>query len=169
MFEPAVSTRSGLSPKTLVLAASIFVLGLGAILYLNHRAAQAPPPLTGVARAGEADFQRYAPQVAVESDIKMAKSFSGRRTVIFAGAITNHSERILDVIEVKLTLFNASDPVHDTIRTPIRPGSSTPAIGAGETRGFTLYLEKFPPEWMASRAEVTLHGLRLEGAPGSLR
>ena len=164
MFESPQSSPSGLGPKTLLLAGGIFGLGLGIVVYLNQSSRQTPRPLTGVARAGDRDFQRYSPLVSVESNIKMGKSFSGQRTVIFAGAITNRSERPLDVIEVKLTLFNAAEPVFDTLRTPIRPGPYTPAIGPGETRGLTLYLDTFPREWMTSRAEMTLNGLRLEGA-----
>ena len=161
MFEATRLTTSGLHLKILLLTGGLFGASLGIIIYLNQNAQEKPEPLRGVSRAQENDFLRYSPLIPIESDIKMGKSFSGKRTVIFAGAVTNNSERPLDVIEVELTLFNANEPVFGTIRTPIRPGRYTPPIGPGETRGFTLYLEKFPRTWLASRAEITLNGLRL--------
>lgn len=161
MFEAPGPKFSGLHLKVVLITGCLLGVSLGVVVYLNQSTQETLEPLRGVARAQDNDFLRYSPLIPIESNIKMGKSFSGKRTVIFAGAVTNNSERPLDVIEVKLTLFNANEPVFGTIRTPIRPGRYTPPIEPGETRGFTLYLEKFPRTWLASRAEITLNGLRL--------
>ena len=161
MFEAPRPKNLGLRLKIVLITGCLLGASLGIVVYLNQNAQEKPAPLKGVARAQDNDFLRYSPLIPIESNIKMGKSFRGKRTVIFAGAVTNNSERLLDVIEVKLTLFNANEPVFGTIRTPIQPGRYTPPIGLGETRGFTLYLEKFPRTWLASRAEITLNGLRL--------
>lgn len=120
--------------------------------------------LEGVIRADSKAFARQALSVDMEDrGIKMLKNFAGHRMVMFAGEVANRGDRPLDVLEVKLVLYNESDPVFEAVRTPIRPGPYTPAVPPGEKRGFTIYLEDFPSEWMASRAEMHLNGFRFAG------
>ena len=68
----------------------------------------------------------------------------------------------MDAVEIKLSFFNYDDLISTTVKTPIRPGpvSRTPPIETFEERGFTLYLEDLPQEWLALHAEMAIHGIR---------
>ena len=62
----------------------------------------------------------------------------------------------------ELSFFNYEELVSTTVKTPIRPGpaSRTPPIETFEERGFTLYVEDLPEDWMAFHAEMAIHGIR---------
>lgn len=146
------------------------IAGWAGLVYFSDGALESNPTLEGVIRAGDPDFQRYREQLEFEDrGVKMLKSFTGSRLVLFTGAVTNHGDRALDVIEVRLLLFNAHEQVFESVRTPIKPGYYTPAVLSGQSRGFTLYLEDFPDTWWASRAEMEISGLRLAGAGSQAR
>ncbi len=134
-------------------------------VFLSRGTGEADEPLLGIVRSDHADFERYLTSVQLEDrGIKMLKNLTGKRIVGFAGAITNHNDRPLDVVEIRLILFNAHEAVFETIRTPIKPGPYTPPILSGKTRGFALYLEDFPKSWWASRAEMEISGMRWAGS-----
>ncbi len=149
----------------LPLAVVVAVLGLAILVYATRGPGEAHRPLEGVLRAGAGGFERHSESVVLEDrGIKMVKNFTGKRMVMFAGAVANHNDRPVDVVEIKLILFNAHEAVFEYTRTPISPGPYTPPILSGETRGFTVYLEDFPKSWWASRAEMEISGIRFEGA-----
>ena len=143
------------------------VVLFGVLLWIFWYASQTAPkeqgPLTSVLRAGDPDYAWYAKYVQLESrGIKMGKSFADKRMVMFAGVVDNGGEKSLDVVEVKLTLFNYDQAVFEKVTTPIRPGRHTPPIRPLKRRAFTVYLEDLPGEWMASRAEMRINGFRFE-------
>jgi len=165
VLETVIENRSSLFWKVLVAAVVVSIAGLVALLYFTQETPESSPPLAAVIRSDDPDFERYSSQLAFEDrGIRMLKNFTGSRMVLFAGAVTNHSDHTLDVVEVRLILFNAHEPVFESFRTPIRPGPYTPALLSGATRGFTLYLEDFPKNWWASRAEMEISGIRFAGA-----
>ncbi len=94
--------------------------------------------------------------------IQMGKNFAGNQMIMISGMIENKGEKTLDVVEVKLVLFDHAQPVWQTARIPIRPGPGTytSPIRPLEKRGFTLYVQKIPKGWSANNAEISIHGFR---------
>ena len=165
MFKTALPSQSGRLRRVLSVVVGVTVTAVAIALFLSRGTGESDQPLLGVVRSGHADFERYLKSVQLENrGIKMLKNLTGKRTVGFAGAITNHNDRQLDVVEIRLTLFNAHEAVFETIRTPIKPGPYTPPILSGKTRGFAVYLEDFPKSWWASRAEMEISGMRWAGS-----
>lgn len=164
MLEGVTEKNPSLFWKVLVTAVALLIIGLVALLYFTQETPELRSPLEAVICSDDPDFELYSRQLEFEDrGIQMLKNFTGSRMVLFTGAVTNHSDRTLDVVEVRLILFNAHEPVFESFRTPIRPGPYTPSLLSGETRGFTLYLEDFPKNWWASRAEMEISGFRFAG------
>ena len=165
MFKTALPSQSDRLRKTLSVVAGVAITAVAIVVFLSRGTGESDQPLLGIVRSDHADFERDLKSVELEDrGIKMLKNLTGKRTVGFAGAITNHNDRQLDVVEVRLILFNAHEAVFETIRTPIKPGPYTPPILSGKTRGFAVYLEDFPESWWASRAEMEISGLRWAGS-----
>lgn len=162
MFETSVEKKKpNLIWKILPAAVALFGALVALVAYLGPEAPDEQGPLTGVLHKGDPDYQWYSKYVDLESGgIKMGKNFAGKRMVIFSGVIKNGGEKALDVVEVKLTLFNRSDPVYEVVKEAIRPGPYTPPIRSLHDRAFTIYLENIPGEWRASQAEMEIHGFR---------
>lgn len=160
MFEDR-SERSSLLWKILPLAVVFVGVMIAVTVYLLDDPPEALEIPTDIARAGDPDYQWYSKYVTLESrGIKMAKNIAGRRMVIFSGVVENGGDRTLDTVEVKLTLFNAHEPVMEIAKLPIRPSTYTPPIAPLGRRAFTMYLEDLPGNWWASRAEMEIAGFR---------
>ncbi len=123
-----------------------------------------PSELEGIVREGDSDWAWYSKYVTLQQpQVKMAKSFSGNRMVIFSGVIENGGEKSLDLVEVELILFNFDERVHGEVRVPISPTSHyTKPLEPLSSRAFTLYMDEFPSEWRASNAEMAIHGFRFQ-------
>jgi hypothetical protein len=162
MFDdPPRPERSSLA-KILIPVVIVFGLSVSALLYFS-RSESAEVVLTGILRKSDPEYARYSNYVILNSTSpKLGKNFAGHRFVIFSGTIENKGDRTLDVIELKLTLFNYDEPVYEVVRTPFRPGGY-PALKPLSDRSFTLYLENIPENWLAGHAEMELNGFRLEG------
>ncbi|MDA2936958.1 hypothetical protein MYX75_01675 [Acidobacteria bacterium AH-259-A15] len=162
--------RSPIFWKILVVSVFLFV-GLAVLLVFTlEPGAKNKVELTGVLRGGDPDYQWYGKYVKLKNpQIKMTRNFAGNRMVIFSGIIENNGEKTLDAVEVELNFFNYDQLVLKTTRTPIRPGPGTytPPIEPLEQRGFTLYMENFPEDWLASRAEMAIHGFRFLSQPSA--
>ncbi len=155
------SESSSLLWKILPLAVILVGVMIAATFYLLDDPPEALEMPTNIARVGDPNYQWYSKYVTLESrGIKMAKNIAGRRMVIFSGVVENGGDRILDTVEVKLTLFNAHEPVLEVAKLPIRPGAYTPPIAPLRRRAFTMYLEDLPGNWWASRAEMEIVGFR---------
>jgi hypothetical protein len=162
MFEQP-EKQPNLLLKILPIAALVLVAVVALLIYVSRRPQAETAELTGIVRAGDPMFDWYENYLRLEEDslnIQLGQNFAGQRMVMFSGIIENGGERTVDVVEVKLVLFNYEDPVWETTRTPIRPGPYTRPIPPLERRSFTLYLGEIPQEWHASNAEMSIHGFR---------
>ena len=136
------------------------------LLFVLQQGVQEEPPLTGILHAGDPDYDWYRKYMDLKNpQVKMAKSLSGNRLVMFSAIIENNGERTVDVVEVELSFFNDDKLISSVIRTPLRPGTYTPPIQTFEKRGFTLYVEDLPPNWLAQNAEIAFHGIRFLAKP----
>ncbi|GAB4111957.1 MAG: hypothetical protein Kow001_13680 [Acidobacteriota bacterium] len=150
-------------PVAVALAAGIAAL----VVYLGRSGAAPPEELSGVLRAGDPNFEWYSKYVELVSPkIEMGLNFAGNRILILSGVIRNQGEKVLDVVEIKVVFFNYENPVQETVRVPIRPGPYTPPIPPLSDRAFSFYIEKLPEGWLASHAEMSIHGFRFKsGGP----
>ena len=171
MFEAPKSSHLINSWKSLgigFVAVAIVVIGL---IALSMSGDNKPVELVGVIRAGDPMFDWYRGYLKLENPkIQMGKSFTGSRMVMFSATIRNGGEKMLDVVEVQLSLFNQDQLVWETVRTPIRPEKRhyTPAIDPLEGRGFTLYMEEIPEKWHATNAEIDLYGFRFKSSESTM-
>ena len=163
MFKAQVAGRSSHFWKFIIASAALLAVVLSIVVFLLQQSGSDQTPLTGILREGDPDYQWYQKYIRLkEPQVKMTSSFSGNRLVLFSAIIENRGERKVDVVEVELSYFNYVDLVSTTVKTAIRPGpaSRTPPVESFEERGFTLYLEDLPEEWLALHAEMAIHGIR---------
>ena len=121
--------------------------------------------IIAILHQGDPDFEWYEKYMTLKDPrVKMGRNYRGNRMVMFSGLVENGGEKTLDVVEVKLTFFNADVLVWETARIPIRPrpGTYTPPLRPFGRRGFTLYVENVPENWQASNAEMSIHGFRFK-------
>ena len=165
MFEQTnanVPSRSFLW-KALALAAIVFAGIIAFFVYFGFTKPTSPEPLTGVLHAGDPNFDWYKKYLTIDPEsqkIQLAQNMAGARIVTFSGIIKNNGEKPLDVVEVKLVLFNYEKPVWETVRAPVRPNSRESLVMPLEERPFSLYVETLPEAWNAGQAEMWIHGFR---------
>ena len=162
MFEQP-EKRPSLLLKIMPIAALILIAVVALLIYDSRRPRAESEELTGVIRAGDPMFDWYENYLRLEEDtlrIELGQNFAGQRMVMFSGVIDNGGERTVDVVEVKLVLFNYEEPVWEATRRPVQPGPYTPPIPPLGRRSFTLYLGEFPDEWHAGNAEMSINGFR---------
>lgn len=147
------------------LSTLVFIGVVAALIILMRPQETTDIPLEGVLREGNGQYGWYEKYIQLKKpEIQMGQNFAGKRMVIFSGIIENGGERALDVVEVELKFFNYDKLVWRTRRIPIKPGRYTPPIEPLQQRGFTLYMENIPEDWLASHAEMAVSGFRF--APG---
>ncbi len=161
MFELQTTNQKSKLWTYLPIAGVVFAGIVASMLIMGRPDPQLLEPVTGVLLPGDPDYEWYSKYTTLENrGIQMAKSSTGKRMVIFTGVIENGGEKPLDVVEIKLILFNKNKAVFEAIKTPIRPGPYNPPIPPLKSRAFTVYLDEFPRNWLASRAEMEIHGFR---------
>ncbi len=164
MFETPTQSRTGLFWKVIVgVGIALGAVAAAAIAFYEPKPKEPAQPLTGILHPGDPDYDWYRQHLDLtEPRKKMAKNPFGKRGAIFSGVLENNGEKTLDVVEIKLSFFNYDKPVWDTVRTPIRPGPYTPPIDSLDQRGFTLYVQDIPKDWIALHAEMDIHGFRFK-------
>lgn len=168
MFQPPTKERSPQFWRTLIVSLALFAGIAVLLIVLLTPGAEEKPELAGVLRSGHPNYEWYREYVDLQNPkIQMGKNMAGNRVVMFSAVIDNGGEKTLDVVEIELSFFNYEERVWETVRTPIRPERSnyTPPIEPLEERGFTLYIENIPQGWLASHAEMELHGFRFVARP----
>lgn len=161
MFESEDKPRSPYFWQIIVVAALLFALVTGSLLFFLQQGVEEQVPLTGVLHAGDPDYDWYQKYMGLENaQVKMGKNFAGNRFVIFSAIIENNGERTVDVVEVQLNLFNYDELISSSVRTPLRPGPYSLPIRTFEKRAFTVYVEGVPSNWLAQNAEISIHGIR---------
>ncbi|RPJ56648.1 MAG: hypothetical protein EHM23_01415 [Acidobacteria bacterium] len=149
--------------KVIPAALILFAIIVGLVILFAFDKPSESAPLTGVLRAGDPNFEWYKKYLSIDHEsqkIQMGTNYAGDRVVMFAGTINNGGEKTLDVVEVKLVLFNYEKPVWETVRIPIRPDSRIEPIPPLGRRSFALYVETLPEAWNAGQAEMWISGFR---------
>lgn len=151
--------------KILPIVAVCVAVVVGLLPYLLQSGVVEKEEVTGILHQGDPNYEWYEKYVTLKKPrVKMGKNYAGNRMVLFSGLVENNGEKTLDVVEVKLTFFNADVPVWESTRIPVRPGPGTytPPLEPLSRRGFTLYLENVPENWRASNAEMSIQGFRFK-------
>ena len=168
MFEPTEKSRSKNFWKVLICSFVLFAGVVAVLVFFLTPGAQGKTELTAVLRPGNSNYEWYNRYVSLKNpQIQMGKNIAGQRIVMFSAVIQNQGEKMLDVVEIEIKFYNYEELVWKTIRTPIRPerGNYTPAIEPLEERGFAVYIENIPEGWLASHAEMDMHGFRFVSHP----
>lgn len=166
MFEQIRETdkpNRGLLWKVIPIAVVVFGIIIGGFVYFGFKKPSQPGPLTGVLRAGDPNFEWYKKYVSIDhksQKIQLGTNYTGDRIVMFAGTINNGGEKTLDVVEVKVVLFNYDKAVWETVKTPVRPDSRVPLIAPLGRQSFAFYVEALPAAWNAGQAEMWINGFR---------
>ena len=149
--------------RILPLALVVFAVLIGIFIFFGFNKESAPPKLVGVLREGDPNYDWYEKYVTLDpksQKIQLGTNYAGDKIVMFSGVVNNGGEKALDVIEVKLVLFNYQKPVWETVKTPIRPGGRITPIPPLGQRAFSLYVEALPAAWDAGQAEMSISGFR---------
>ncbi|RPI28149.1 MAG: hypothetical protein EHM61_06135 [Acidobacteria bacterium] len=166
MFEQIQQTDKpdrSLMWKVIPVAVVVFGVIVGLVILLAFNKQTESTALEGVLRAGDPNFDWYKKYVSIDHEsqkIQLGTNYAGDKVVMFAGTINNGGEKTLDVVEVKLVLFNYEKPVWETVRVPIRPDGRIEPIPPLGRRSFSLYVEALPEAWDAGQAEMWIHGFR---------
>lgn len=164
MFDSEISGRSPHFGKILGAGVVLFAAIALLIVLALEQSPEAPSmDVAGMVRAGDPDFEWYKKYLILKNpQVKMTRNFAGNHLVFFGGIIQNQGERYVDAVELKLSFFNYDQLVSTTSRLAIHPDPSirTPPIQTFEERGFAVYVEDFPENWMALHAEITIQGFR---------
>jgi len=162
MFNTSEKDRSYFL-KFFGLAAILLAVVVGLMLIFLGSESSELPQLTGVLRKGDPDHDWYRQYLTISNPkVQMTRNIAGNRLVLFAGLLRNRGERVLDTVELELSFFNYAEPVFQTTRFAIHPEPvvRTSPLGVLEERGFAVYVEEFPEEWLAQHAEMAISGFR---------
>lgn len=163
MFDQSQDRQSTSTPLLWkILPAALLIFGaIIAVLFYVTEEESSPRELTGILAEGDPEFDRYRQNVElIGQSIQMGLNIAGNRVVMVSGVIENRGERELDVVQIKLTFFNYDEPIHEMIRTPVQPGPYTSSVPPLGQTSFDFYIEEIPEGWLASTAEMTIHGFR---------
>lgn len=165
MFETKEPTNTSSMWKILPLALAGVVVVIVAVTLLSGP--DQVREVTGVVHAGDQAYELYKDSVRLnQPKASLTRRITGARAVVFTGVIENLGEKTLDVVEVKLSLFNYEEFIWSIVRTPVKPGAFTSSIGPREKKRFDLYVEDLPgvddlpKEWLSTHAEIDIHGFR---------
>ncbi|HLV01962.1 MAG TPA: hypothetical protein VKZ59_11885 [Acidobacteriota bacterium] len=163
MFDQNRDRQSSSTPllwKILPVAVLLFGVMVAVVFYISEGGTPTTE-LTGILTEGDVEFERYRQNVEIiNQSIQMGQNVAGNWIIMVSGIIENRGERELDVVQVKLTLFNHEEPIHEIIRTPIQPSPYTSSVPALGRKSFDFYVEEIPEDWLAVTAELTIHGFR---------
>ena len=163
MFELDKSPKSHLAWKLLPAGGVIVAVVIALLAYLGGPSYSPPVELEGVLRQDDPTFKWYSNYLRLERPkASLATTFAGNRAVLCSGVIHNEGEKTLDVVEIRITLFNYDEPIWEAVKTPIRPGNFAKSLAPLKTYRFDLYLEDLPDEWKSSHAELEINGVRFE-------
>jgi hypothetical protein len=149
--------------RVIPLAALVFAAIIAVLVFFAFDKPSVSATLSGVLREGDPNFEWYKKYVSIEQEsqkIQLGTNYAGDKIVMFSGVINNGGEKNLDVVEVRVVLFNYEQPVWETVRVPIRPEPRIPPIPPLGRRSFSLYVETLPEAWNAGQAEMWVHGFR---------
>jgi len=164
MFEESQEKNKHPLWKFIPIAVVIFGILVGVAVYLSEPTEEESEVLTGIVRSGNTEFEWYTDYLKLKDPkIQMGLNFAGNRILMISGMVENNGERSIDVVEVKVTLFNYEEPVADEIRIPVKPGPYSPPIAPLTNRAINFFVETMPEDWKSSHAEIEIVGFRFLG------
>lgn len=166
LFASAVRRPEPGGPKRLVAIAAAAVVGLavavsGWVWYQSgspkYEGGRTSYP--GVVRPGQPLFNQYEKYLKItRAEGQVSENLIGGRQAVVAGEVRNGGLRVVDVLELRATLFGSDGgAVLSFVKTPIKP--ETPLLSM-EVRRFSVWVEPFPKEWTEGRVDVEINGFR---------
>ncbi len=149
----------------------VLILG-GIFLYIQHERSK-PVPREGskvfvadLLRPGNTDFEYYKTRILIE-DVKavIQISFNNVRTAKISGTIVNDGDRLLDALELRVTLFDVWGSVSkERTAFALRPkaGFNPKPMEPLERRPFTIAVESVEYYWDPKQITYEITGLRYQ-------
>jgi hypothetical protein len=173
MVEFKSESKQSLSPITLIIAASVFIIAaLGIFFYARHQKLNKPPEATGpivvpgMLRPGNSNFEYYKHKIRIENvKASLGITFSKARVAFVSGIISNEGDRKLEALELRITLYDLYDKLSkERIATPLRPGLglNNKPMEPLEKRTFSVGIESVEQLWNPRRLEIEITGLKYQ-------
>jgi len=127
---------------------------------------EASPVVPDLLRPGNSDFEYYKTKVRIE-DVKavLQISFNQIRTAKISGTILNDGDRILDVLELHIVLYDVWGKVSkERTAFVLRPkaGFSSKPVEPLEKRRFEIGVESVEIYWNPEEVSYEIIGLRYQ-------
>lgn len=167
LFSEATKEKRRITPAMIGIVAgsvALVCLLIGGAVLIQRMAApkykEGRTVFSGVVRADNPHFKDYLPFLKiVNASGQVSENLLGGQQAVVAGEVLNRGGRVVEIVEVRATLYGADDrPIREFIKTPIQPASP---LLPQEIRKFSVWVEPFPPEWLTGRVEVEILGYRL--------
>ena len=170
MLEFTSEPQKTFRPIRLFIAFGILAILLGGVAYYVHyqsgiRTSPGAPLISvpGLLRAGNTDFEYYKTRIRIEN-VKgtLGISFNGVRTATIAGIIVNDGDRILEALELHVTLYDMWGKVSkERTAFAFRPGAynDKPLAPLGK-RGFSISVESVEYYWNPKQISFEITGLK---------
>jgi hypothetical protein len=155
---------------TLAVAAVALVLAWAVIRYQKNH----PPPkeaagtiaVPGMVHAGDPEFESYKASVRLE-DVRATIGIpvAGPRFALIDGVISNEGNRIVEAVEMHITLFDVYGKFSkEATRVPFRPGIGIEyrSLAPLEKRAFHFGVESVEQLWDPKRVEIKVSGFKLK-------
>ncbi|HUK90954.1 MAG TPA: hypothetical protein VLZ81_11180 [Blastocatellia bacterium] len=144
IFQPAENkAERDHSRVIMVLSGIAALIVVGAIVVVGSRSSKRPAE-SQMAQAGSAEFDSYAPSVAMGAVEKATSTtLIGRKLGILRAVVTNNGDKKITGLQIKaLAVGYGGETLAQRIATPI-PKSRGP-LGPGESAEITVYLDPIP-------------------------
>lgn len=137
-----------------VVIALVLAVGVAGFLYLNRisqQGPQAPPPLTGDARA----YIRDGFLKITDSDMQAHESYLKQEVVEITGNIRNTGNRVLDKVEIVCVFYDAYGQVVLRERVAI-VSRKMQKLAPGESKPFRLAFDSVPESWNQAMPQMVI-------------
>lgn len=165
MFEEIQPEKSRSLPLTRVFPiVGLVLIALVAGVALLVPRKEAAGELKGILSESDPGFADYQSDLSIQdSKLSLTRNLAGANAIVASGLLTNEGNRSVDVVQVRVMLFNGRQKLWETVKTPVRPSELGP-LRPLEERRFTLYVEGLPEDWRRSTAEMEISGFRFDSA-----
>jgi hypothetical protein len=171
MLEFSSKSSNASRPGTALTALAILIIAIAAIFfYAQHQKSITPTTagqavIPGMLRPGDTNFEYYKKYIRIDN-VKAALgiSFNKARVAFISGIITNEGDRKVEVIELRISLFDAWGKFSKGRTTvPVRPDTMPKRpMEPLEQRAFSVGIESVEQYWDPKKVEIEITGLKYQ-------
>lgn len=161
-MESETKTSRRRSTKIVGITAAVFIVIVGAAIYLNHQRASETQIESEPYRAGSAEFDSYLPFVEIEQqEPQGSENMLGQVIVVARAILHNRGPRTLTQIEVRAAVYDAAGKeIGQRVARPVPRTRSQ--LGPGESMLVQVNVDSLAAGADPTAATVWLQGLRFQ-------